>query len=131
VALPGGHPRETDLLAGSAVSTAAEAEKIASDLLSQGPSLVALAIEGIGNLIAWPDDRVLLPLTDIQVVDTTGAGDAFTAGLIMALAQGGDPQRAARLAVAAAGATVGHPGGRPALSRNLSRLLVLDLPHRG
>jgi ribokinase len=108
--------RETDLLAGFAVSTAAEAEKIASDLLSQGPSLVALAIAGIGNLIAWPDDRVLLPLTDIQVVDTTGAGDAFTAGLIMALAQGGDPQRAARMAVAAAGATVGHPGGRPALT---------------
>ena len=108
--------RETELLAGSAVSTAAEAEKIASDLLSQGPSLVALAIEGIGNLVAWPDDRVLLPLTDTQVIDTTGAGDAFTAGLIMALAQGGGPQRAARLAVAAAGATVGHPGGRPALT---------------
>jgi ribokinase len=112
----GADARETELLAGSAVSTAAEAEKIASDLLSQGPSLVALAIEGIGNLIAWPDDRVLLPLTDTQVVDTTGAGDAFTAGLITALARGGGPQRAARLAVAAAGATVGHPGGRPALS---------------
>ena len=29
---------------------------------------------------------------------------------------GGGPQRAARLAVAAAGATVGHPGGRPSLT---------------
>jgi ribokinase len=108
--------RETELLAGSALSTVAEAEKVASDLLSQGPSLVALAIDGIGNLIAWPEDRVVLPLTDIQVVDTTGAGDAFTAGLIMALAQGGGPQRAARVAVAAAGATVGHAGGRPSLT---------------
>jgi len=34
----------------------------------------------------------------------------------MALARGESPQRAARLAVAAAGATVGHPGGRPALT---------------
>ena len=50
------------------------------------------------------------------MVDTTGAGDAFTAGLVMALAQGGGPQRAARMAVAAAGATVGHPGGRPSLT---------------
>ena len=108
--------RETELLAGSAVRTAAEAEKLASDLLSQGPSLVALAIGGIGNLIAWPEDCILLPLTETQVVDTTGAGDAFTAALIMALAQGGSPQRAGRLAVAAAGATVGHPGGRPALT---------------
>ena len=77
---------------------------------------MALAIDGVGNLIAWAGDHVLLPLTDTQVVDTTGAGDAFTAGLIMALAQDGGPQRAARFAAAAAGATVGHPGGRPALT---------------
>jgi ribokinase len=59
---------------------------------------------------------VFLPLTEIPVVDTTGAGDAFVAALITALAQDGGPQRAARLAVAAAGATVGHPGGRPSLT---------------
>jgi ribokinase len=108
--------RETERLAGFAVSTAAEAGKVASDLLLQGPSLVALAVAGVGNLIAWPEGQVILPLTDTQVVDTTGADDAFLAGLITALAQDGGPQRAARLAVAAAGATVGHPGGRPALT---------------
>jgi ribokinase len=59
---------------------------------------------------------VFLPLTETPVADTTGAGDAFVAGLITALAQDGGPRRAARLAVAAAGATVGHPGGRPALT---------------
>jgi ribokinase len=100
----------------SPVTTAAEAEKAAADLLRQGPSLVALAVEDAGNLVAWPDGCVFLPLPDIPVVDTTGAGDAFVAGLITALAQNGDPQRAARLAAAAAGATVGHPGGRPTLT---------------
>ena len=59
---------------------------------------------------------VLLPLPETPVVDTTGAGDAFVAGLITALAKNAGPQRAARLAAAAAGATVGHPGGRPALT---------------
>jgi ribokinase len=59
---------------------------------------------------------VFLPLPDFPVVDTTGAGDAFVAGLITALARDGGPQRAARLAAAAAGATVGHPGGRPTLT---------------
>jgi ribokinase len=108
--------RETGMLAGSAVSTAADAGKVAADLLRRGPSLVALAVGDAGNLIAWPEDSVFLPLTDTPVVDTTGAGDAFMAALITALAQGADPRRAARLAVAAAGATVGHPGGRPALS---------------
>ena len=108
--------REAGLLAGSAVSTAAEAGKLAADLLSQGPSLVALAVGDLGNLIAWPDDTVFLPLPDVPVVDTTGAGDAFVAGLITALARGGDPRRAARLAVAAAAAAVGHPGARPDLT---------------
>jgi ribokinase len=108
--------REAAMLAGSAVSTAAEAEKAAAELLRQGPSLVALAVEGAGNLVAWADDCVFLPLTEIPVVDTTGAGDAFVAALITVLAQDGGPQRAARLAVAAAGATVGHPGGRPSLT---------------
>ncbi len=108
--------REAGLLAGSPLTTAAEAEKAAAELLRQGPSLVALAVEDVGNLVAWPDGCVFLPLPDTPVVDTTGAGDAFVAGLIAALAQNGGPQRAARLAAAAAGATVGHPGGRPTLT---------------
>jgi ribokinase len=110
--------REAALLAGSAVSTVADAGKLAADLLRQGPSLVVLAVGDLGNLIAWPDDSVFLPLpdTDTPVVDSPAAGDAFMAGLITALAQGGDPQRAARVAVAAAAATAGHPGGRPNLT---------------
>jgi ribokinase len=108
--------REAGLLAGSAVSSAADAGKLAADLLRQGPSLVALAVDGLGNLIAWADDSVFLPLPGTPVMDTTGAGDAFVAGLITALAQGGGPRRAGRMAVAAAAATVGHPGGRPDLT---------------
>jgi ribokinase len=107
---------EAEMLAGPPVTTAAEAEKAAAELLRQGPSLVALAAEGAGNLVAWPDGSVFLPLPDIPVVDSTGAGDAFVAGLITALAHDGGPQRAARLAAATAGATVGHPGGRPTLT---------------
>jgi sugar/nucleoside kinase (ribokinase family) len=45
-----------------------------------------------------------------ELLGGKGANQAVT------LAQGGGPQRAARLAVAAAGATVGHPGGRPSLT---------------
>jgi ribokinase len=103
--------REAGMLAGSDVSTADEAAKAAADLVRQGPFLVALAVGDAGNLIAWPQGSVFLPLTDTAVADTTGAGDAFTAALISALAQGNDPRQAARLA---AGATVGHLGGRPA-----------------
>jgi pfkB family carbohydrate kinase len=64
----------------------------------------------------WGTGELLLPLARTPVVDTTGAGDAFTAPLIAGLGQLQDPEEAARLAVAAAGLTVGHPGGRPELS---------------
>lgn len=56
----------------------------------------------------WGTGELLLPLTSTPVVDTTGAGDAFTAALIKGLDQYQDPVRAAHLAVAAAGATIGY-----------------------
>lgn len=59
----------------------------------------------------------MLPLTGTPVVDTTGAGDAMIAALIAALDTDGRPEHAARLAAAAAAATVGHPGGRPDLTQ--------------
>ncbi|WP_245908459.1 PfkB family carbohydrate kinase [Pseudosporangium ferrugineum] len=83
-------------------------------LLERGPRLVAFGVEG-GNLFVWRDGHLRLPLTDERVVDTTGGGDAFTAALTAALLRGEDPATAARWAVAASGATVGHAGGRPDL----------------
>ena len=98
----------------------------AAEILRQGPSLVALAVGDDGNYFAWPGGELLLPLTPGPVADTTGAGDAFTAALIAGLARGYDQERTARLAVAAAGATVTHPGGRPSLTEpDLDRQLAL------
>ncbi len=56
-----------------------------------------------------------MPLTIDPVVDTTGGGDAFVAGLTAALLTGHSYEEAAHRATAASGATVGHPGGRPDL----------------
>ena len=91
----------------------ATAEK-ARALLEKGPRLLALGVED-GNLFVWRDGHLRLPLTDDKVVDTTGGGDAFTASLTAALLRGEDPATAARWAVAASGATVGHASGRPDL----------------
>jgi ribokinase len=109
-------PREVSLLAGAVVESTDDARRAAAQLLRQGPSLVALGVGSAGNYFAWREGELMLPLTKTPVVDTTGAGDAFTAALIAGLDRGDGPERAARLAVAAAGATVGHPGGRPELT---------------
>jgi ribokinase len=117
--------REAGLLAQTEISDAGEAAEAAAEILGHGPGLVALAVAD-GNYFGWRDGDLLLPHAKVAVADTTGAGDAFTAALIAALARGYDQEKTARLAVAAAGATVGHPGGRPSLTpdacaRQLSR----------
>lgn len=108
--------REAGKLTGAAVTDAASAVRVGRDLLGRGPSMVALAVGTQGNAFIWRDDQTLIPLVDTPVVDTTGAGDALIAGLIAALLRGQEPRQAAHFAVAAAAATVGHPGGRPNLS---------------
>jgi sugar/nucleoside kinase (ribokinase family) len=55
-----------------------------------------LTMGGEGCFVSTPDTTFRLPAHDIQVVDTTGCGDAFTGGLIAALHRGWDIERAAR-----------------------------------
>ncbi|RLP91384.1 carbohydrate kinase [Micromonospora sp. BL4] len=102
----------------------------AGDILAAGPGLLAFGVDA-GNLFVWRNQRwgdghLLVPLTDQTVVDTTGAGDALVAALTAALLRGDPPPAAARYAVAAAGATVGHPGGRPNLNADALRARLGD-----
>jgi ribokinase len=119
---------EAELLTGARITDAESGRRAARDLLERGPQLVAVAVDGVGNAFAWPGDDLVLPLTGTHVVDTTGGGDAFTAALTCALTAGRTPWHAARLAVAAAGATVAHPGGRPDLTPGTLRPHLAQLP---
>jgi ribokinase len=118
--------QEAALLAGHPVEDVTSALRVGRELLRRGPALVALAVGGAGNVFVWPGDSLFLPLVDTEVVDRTGAGDAFVAGLTTGLIRGEKPHQAARMAVAAAAATVGHPGGRPELgTATLRRQLAM------
>jgi ribokinase len=112
--------RETALLTGVPTDDLRRVGDEAMDLLLQGPSLMALGVRDgtlfVWNGPQWGEGAVMVPSTDDRIVDTTGAGDAFTAGLTAALMRGDSPHTAAAYAAAAAAATVGHPGGRPNLS---------------
>ncbi|ORW86943.1 ribokinase [Mycobacterium sp. IEC1808] len=107
---------EAALIAGTEVTTVQQAAALADDLLTRGPGLVALAVPDVGDLLAWQADRELFEFADVKVVDPTGAGDAFVAGLIAALRDGAGPRQAGRRAAAAASSTVQRLGGRPDLT---------------
>ncbi len=76
--------------------------------------LVAVSLGAEGAL--WAAGTVLLhrPALPARVVDTTGAGDAFTAGLLAAwlAAPEGDPESALDAGLALAAEVVGRPGAR-------------------
>lgn len=113
--------REAQLLTGASIGDESDALRAALSLLDQGPELIALAVEGLGNLLAWPNGHIFYPLDEVKARDTTGAGDAFVAALVAGLDLGLDPAQAGRWAVAAASLIVEHEGGRPRLTRERLR----------
>jgi sugar/nucleoside kinase (ribokinase family) len=68
-------------------------------LLQRGARCVIATLGGDGVLI---DGEETVPALDIEVVDTTGCGDAFTAGFLRGLSLGRDRRAAAELGCAAA-----------------------------
>ena len=70
--------QETETLAGYPISDGATAERAARELLGMGPSAVVLHRGAHGALLVTPDDTIHIPSFSVDVVDTTGAGDAFS-----------------------------------------------------
>ncbi|HEY0700338.1 MAG TPA: PfkB family carbohydrate kinase, partial [Micromonospora sp.] len=79
---------------------------------------IVLTLGAEGALVDSDGQRSLVaPVAVPRVVDTTGAGDAFTGALAVALARGDDLTEAVRFAAAAGAHTVGIAEVIPALPR--------------
>ena len=93
-----------------------EPEAIVTVLLETYP-LVALKLGAAGALVAAADGRrVPMAAQPAEVVDSTGAGDAFCAGFLTPWVRGGDLQECALYAVRAAARATGEVGARPRMS---------------
>lgn len=64
----------------------ADVDEIARDWLTRGPALVVVTRGGDGASAHTAACGALRPARSVEVVDTVGAGDAFTSGLLDALA---------------------------------------------
>ena len=80
--------QETGTLVGYPVSDDATAERAARELLRMGPNAVVLHRGAHGALLVTSDDAIHIPSFSVDVVDTTGAGDAFSGALSVAMADG-------------------------------------------
>jgi 2-dehydro-3-deoxygluconokinase len=89
-------------------------EDIADFYLRLGCRVVALTMGADGTYVATPERRALVPAPRVEVVDATGAGDAFTGAFLAEWLRHGDPFGAAAYANAAAGLkTQGHGAVAP------------------
>jgi len=80
-------------------------DQIASDLQKLGPKVVALKLGEQGALLATQDGLHRIEPFEVDVKDTTGAGDAFAGAFIVAYLDGLDPYQCGRFANAAAALT--------------------------
>ncbi|MET9970671.1 carbohydrate kinase family protein, partial [Streptomyces sp. NPDC006356] len=76
--------------------------KGAQKLLAAGAGLVAVTRGADGALLVTPEGTEKVPAFAIDVVDTTGCGDAFSAGFVRGMGLGRTPYEAAVLGSAAA-----------------------------
>ena len=84
--------------------------RAAADVLALGVECVAVTRGADGSLLVTADGAIEVPALDVPIVDTTGCGDAYSAGLITGLLRGDPPREAARLATAAAAQVAGGLG---------------------
>lgn len=87
-------------------------EKGAEIILNSGPDFVFLKRGSEGCWIFTPSGQISVRGFDVDVVDTTGSGDAFDAGMLYALTQNMPLQMAARFANAVGGLTAQAVGSQ-------------------
>ncbi|MFJ2718178.1 ribokinase [Streptomyces sp. NPDC087437] len=86
----------------------------ARDLLALGPRSVVITLGGEGALVASADGVARVPSVKVDAVDTTGAGDAFTAALAWRLGAGATLEEATAYAARVGAIAVTRRGAQEA-----------------
>jgi ribokinase len=90
-------------------------DALAAELAARGPKAVVVKAGGHGAVVAQGGRLVRIPAFRIQPVDTTAAGDAFTAALAIEFVKGTDLAEAARVANAAGALACLRLGAQPSM----------------
>ena len=79
-----------------------DVEAACAKLREHGPKVVAATLGAEGAIVVSEDGAQRVPAYEVDVLDTSGCGDAFSAGYLRGLADGHPLDRAAALGCAAA-----------------------------
>jgi ribokinase len=103
-------------------------EELAAGLLAAGARSVVITLGADGALVADRGGTHREPGRRVEVVDTTGAGDAFVGALACELSHGASLRDATRFAVALSALSVQGRGAQPSYPdrRAVDRLLAAD-----
>jgi len=86
----------------------------ATDAVAAEVDLAFVTLGKQGSMVVAGSDRIRIEADELEaVVDTTGAGDLYAAGVLFGLSRGADLPDAARLGSIAAAEVISHLGARP------------------
>ncbi|QNP69657.1 sugar kinase [Streptomyces roseirectus] len=92
-------PNEDQVLGFTGAGSVEEGARV---FLERGVGCVAVTLGARGALVVTPQETIEVPAFAVDVVDTTGCGDAFSAGFLRGLGLGRTPRECAVLGCAAA-----------------------------
>ena len=118
--------KELAALSGCEVGGIKSAMAAAKELAGAGIKRIVVKMGADGALLVTDGNAVHVPPFEIDAVYSTGAGDAFTAGLAVALAEGAGDAEAVRFANSAGAAAVTVLGAIPSMPERsaIQRLLA-------
>jgi ribokinase len=110
-------PNESEAYAliGRRITSVGAAKSVAKLFVQAGVKCVALKLGDKGSVLATGDELFHVPAAKVDAVDTTAAGDAFTAALAFSVAEGNEWLAAMRYANYAGAFAVTKHGAQPSM----------------
>jgi ribokinase len=117
---------EATALAGLVVHDPPTALEAGQNLLRRGARNVVVTLGAQGAVLVTPAETAVLPPFHVLAVDTTAAGDAFTAGLAVGLGLGKSTRHCLVFAAATGALAATKAGAQPSLPRHADVLALIS-----